>query len=97
MNKKQIQFLDKARIALAPGDLVVYGVAYGSRVGLSYGCVLGVLNGKLKVAGVDKPYDSVEVKKPGFLKFSENVLKITRESVPSEILFFLDEVEYTVS
>jgi hypothetical protein len=105
------EFKDKSGRVVKPGDLVVYGVAYGRCAGLSYGKVLEVRDNpsydrnseynragkaKLRVSGVDKPWGSVQVKKPGFLEFSERVLVITPEQVPQDILVKLDKIEVPV-
>lgn len=102
------EFKDKSGRAVQPGDLLIYGVAYGRCAGLSYGKVLEIRDQKgfdptntynragptkIRVAGVDRPWRGIQVKKPGFLEFSERVLVIARDQVPPDILAHLDAIE----
>lgn len=101
----ELRFIDKSGHIILPGDLIVYGVAYGRSAGISYGKVLAVTQAaakpyrnaapkaKIRVQGVDKPWGSVQTKKPGTLEYGERVLKITRDYVPDDILAALDKIE----
>lgn len=96
------EFKDKSGRLVKPGDLIAYGVAYGRCAGISYGKVLEIRKNdgysrpqlyKLRVAGVDRPWSGIQVKKPGFLEFSNRVLIISREQVEPDILAKLDQIQ----
>lgn len=98
---------DKAGKDIKPGDLIIYGKAFGRSAGLQYGKVLYVFKGKatyyyepkkvekLQFIGVDDGwlYGKVSQQKPSTLQFSDRILVVTRKQVDPKILKSLDSIK----
>lgn len=95
-------YVDKSGRELKVGDFIIYGSLLGRCAGLKYGKVLQLYESKgdeytkpkkrLKVVSVDDNWShrGPELCKPGYLEFSERILKIGRNLIPESVLSLLD-------
>lgn len=99
------EYKDKSGRELKVGDYIIYGSLLGRCAGLKYGKILELTKAKessyrsqyegplkLKVVSVDDNWShrGPELCKPGYLEFSERILKIQRNQIPEQILTMLD-------
>lgn len=99
-------YTDKSGRELQVGDYIIYGSLLGRCAGLKYGKIMELTEAKvdtwktehegrlkIKIVSVNDNWSHLEPElcKPGYLEFSERILKITKSQIPVVVLYLLDK------